>query len=382
MHELGSGISAIRTTLDWFSSAIEEQFEFMLGATQGADAMATSATEVAAPTVAEYRRIPHFRIAYAPVLPGDQSPPLFPWQNLPRILNRGLWRVINGLTGRLIRKHINAMRRRLGLEPMPDTGSYFTRQSHTILAINSTLAPPCPSWTGRYDFSYAGYCYGTVEGDLDPELMRFLRRGPPPIYLGFGSVIVKNPDDFTSRILEAVEMARCRLVLGVGWTGLGGKRLPDHVFPVRDTNHAVLFPRCAGVAHHGGCGTTHTAARAGVPQFIMPQIADQFYWGHRVHSLGLGPAPAAPHRITAKRLAQAFSELSKNLTYAKNARQLADTMWLEDGVREAVDLITDSQTSSNQATLPRSMKGSRYERPIHAGEAASHKLSGTGIEGR
>jgi sterol 3beta-glucosyltransferase len=342
MQKLGSGVRAIRTALDWFSSSIEEQFEFMLGATQEADAMATSVNEVAAPTVAEYRGIPHFRIAYTPVLPGYQPPPLIPWQNMPEMANRIFWHLVNGSTGLLIGKFINSMRKRLGLRPMPATGTYFTSRSHTILAINQTLAPPCASWFERYDFDYAGYCYGSANEALEPELIKFLQQGQPPVYIGFGSVIVKNPERFTSLILKAAEIARCRLVLGTGWTGLGLKELPGHVFPVGDVNHASLFPLCAGVAHHGGSGTTHTAARAGVPQFIMPQIADQFYWGHRVHRLGLGPAPTAPDKITAVELGRAFAELSNDQSYVRNAKYLGHLMRFENGVHESTGIITSS----------------------------------------
>ncbi|OHD71110.1 MAG: hypothetical protein A2W19_03905 [Spirochaetes bacterium RBG_16_49_21] len=344
MQKLGSGMKAIQTALDWFSGSIDEQFEFMLQATENAGALATSVNEVASPTVAEYRKIPHYRIAYTPVLPGYQPPPLIPWQSLPGIANKGFWHMINGFTGLLIRKYINKKRHDLGLKSMPGTGEYFTARSHTILAINPTLAPPCPSWHDNYNFSYTGYCHGSVEGDPGPELIRFLEQGSAPVYIGFGSVIVKNPDEFTSLILEAATLARCRLVLGTGWTGLGGRPLPDHIFAVGDVNHAALFPLCAGVAHHGGSGTTHTAARAGVPQFIMPQIADQFYWGHRIRRLGLGPAPAAPDKITVKLLGRVFMDLINNPDYADNAKALGENMRHENGIRKTVEIIISSGT--------------------------------------
>jgi sterol 3beta-glucosyltransferase len=302
--------------------------------------MVTSVNEVAAPTVAEYRNIPHFRIAYTPVLAGYQPPPLIPWQRLPKMANLGLWHVINGMTGLLIKKYINKKRRDLGLDPMIGTGRYFTDRSHTILTINSTLAPPCTTWHKKYDFSYTGYCYGDIHGNLEPGLMDFLKQGPPPVFIGFGSVIVKNPVAFTHMILEAAQMARCRVILGTGWTGLGDAELPGHAFRVGDTNHATLFPLCAGVAHHGGSGTTHTAARAGVPQFIMPQIADQFYWGRRVHALELGPAPVSPGKITSRLLGRVFSELSGNPRYLFNARALGKEMRFENGIPAAVSVIT------------------------------------------
>jgi vancomycin aglycone glucosyltransferase len=45
--------------------------------------------------------------------------------------------------------------------------------------------------------------------------------------------------------------------------------------------------------HHGGAGTTTTAALAGAPQVVIPQAYDQRYWARRVGDLGIGIAHAA-----------------------------------------------------------------------------------------
>jgi len=50
----------------------------------------------------------------------------------------------------------------------------------------------------------------------------------------------------------------------------------------------------AAVVHHGGAGTTTTAARAGAPEVVVPQIADQPYWDSRVADLGIGAAHDGP----------------------------------------------------------------------------------------
>ena len=54
--------------------------------------------------------------------------------------------------------------------------------------------------------------------------------------------------------------------------------------------------RSVSFAHHGGTSTTTTAALAGAPQVIIPQMHDQHYWAQRVERLGLGVAhaPGAP----------------------------------------------------------------------------------------
>ncbi len=360
MQELGSGLSAIRTSLDWFSRAIDEQFEYLMAESADADCLLTSVNEVAVPTIAEYRGIPHYRLAYTPVLPGRQPPPLVPWQGLPGGINRFLWSAINGVTALIVGDRINGKRHELGLASMGGINAYFTGRSSTLLAINRTLAPPCRSWDARYNYAYTGYCHGSPGTGLDPALERFLDAGPAPVYIGFGSVNLADAAAFTRTIIGAVVKTECRIVLGAGWTGLGGGDLPHSVFPVGDTDHALLFPRCTAVMHHGGCGTVHTAARAGVPQFIMPQIADQFYWGDRVHRLGMGPAPIPPASLTSRKLAGILTDMVKNKVYAHNAARLAVDMHGEDGVREVVDIVlndTGSGLPDREPVLDTSQKG-------------------------
>ncbi|MFG3697274.1 glycosyltransferase [Micromonospora sp. NPDC047620] len=64
----------------------------------------------------------------------------------------------------------------------------------------------------------------------------------------------------------------------------------DDCFVVDEVNQQALFGRVAAVVHHGGAGTTTTATRAGAPQVVVPQAADQPYWAGRVADLGIGTA--------------------------------------------------------------------------------------------
>ena len=127
-----------------------------------------------------------------------------------------------------------------------------------------------------------------------------------------------------------------------GWTGLGKTDLPENVFLTGDSPHGTLFPRLAGIVHHGGCGTTHTAARSGIPQFILPQIADQYYWGHRIHSLGMGPKPVAPKRLTDRKLTIALRDMVENSTYQWHAKAFASKTKFRDGTRGTVDTIVSN----------------------------------------
>jgi len=97
------------------------------------------------------------------------------------------------------------------------------------------------------------------------------------VLVGFGSVNVADPRRFSRSVLAAVYRAGCRAVIARGWMGLGGYGAPERVFFCDEVPHRTLLPHLAGIAHHGGSGTVHSAARAGIPQFVMPQLADQFY---------------------------------------------------------------------------------------------------------
>jgi vancomycin aglycone glucosyltransferase len=91
-------------------------------------------------------------------------------------------------------------------------------------------------------------------------------------------------------MVDAARAVGRRAILSRGWADL---QLPDaspDCLLVDDVNQQALFPRVAAVVHHGGAGTTTAAARAGVPQVVVPQIYDQPYWASRVEALGIGAA--------------------------------------------------------------------------------------------
>jgi vancomycin aglycone glucosyltransferase len=97
----------------------------------------------------------------------------------------------------------------------------------------------------------------------------------------------------------AIEASRAhgrRVLLACGWAGLAPIDDAGDCFVVGEVNQQALFHRVAAVVHHGCAGTTTTAARAGAPQVIMPQVADQPYWAARVPNWALARPMTAPPR--------------------------------------------------------------------------------------
>jgi hypothetical protein len=143
-----------------------------------------------------------------------------------------------------------------------------------------------------------------------PALGEFLAAGEPPIYVGFGSMAGFERRSLLREIVAAV--AGRRALFYPGWSGVTGADLPANFLVIGDTPHAWLFPRMSLVIHHGGAGTTHSAARAGAPSVVAPFAGDQLFWADRLRRAGVAPpragegpagARARPgHRLGAGRL--------------------------------------------------------------------------------
>lgn len=54
-----------------------------------------------------------------------------------------------------------------------------------------------------------------------PDLDGFLRAGPPPIYIGFGSIVMKDAHEMTRIILDTVRECGVRAIVSEGWSKLG-----------------------------------------------------------------------------------------------------------------------------------------------------------------
>jgi UDP:flavonoid glycosyltransferase YjiC (YdhE family) len=110
-------------------------------------------------------------------------------------------------------------------------------------------------------------------------------------------------------------------------------------FAVGHVPHSLLFPQMSAVVHHGGAGTTATAARVGVPQITVPHFFDQFYWGHQIFVLGLGPSPINRRVLTVPRLSNAIQECLTNPSFQRQATFIAYHLREQDPLGNAVAYI-------------------------------------------
>lgn len=175
--------------------------------------------------------------------------------------------------------------------------------------------------------------YPSLGTDREPsdELRRFLDDGPPPLYAGFGSMPVGDGERMVGILVAAARATRQRLVVARGWAGLPDPDSAEDCLFTDDEPHAWLFPRVRAVIHHGGAGTVATAARAGVPQVILPKAVDQFAWRANVVQLGLGPKAPMLRRVSEGSLTAAIAAVLDDTRYQERAAVIAE------GLRTAPD---------------------------------------------
>ncbi|KAH7351324.1 putative UDP-glucose,sterol transferase [Rhexocercosporidium sp. MPI-PUGE-AT-0058] len=184
---------------------------------------------------------------------------------------------------------INKWRKSIDLEPIPETEGPMLVETLKIPVTycwSPALVPKPKDWPPHIDV--CGFFFReTLKFTPDAKLDHFLRSGPPPVYIGFGSIVIDDPKKMTAMILEAVRITSVRAVISRGWSKLGvGHENASQVHFLGDCPHEWLFQHVAAVVHHGGAGATACGLLNGRPTAIVPFFGDQPFWGRMVASAG------------------------------------------------------------------------------------------------
>ncbi|KAJ3208896.1 hypothetical protein HK099_008631 [Clydaea vesicula] len=186
-------------------------------------------------------------------------------------------------------------------------------------------------WGEHIDIS--GFFFLDLATNYTPpqDLQDFLNAGPAPVYIGFGSIVVDDPDGLTKIIFAAVKKAGLRAIVSKGWGGLGGEDIPSNIFMIGNCPHDWLFEQVSAVIHHGGAGTTAAGLLKGKPTGVVPFFGDQPFWGAMIHRMKVGPAPIPHKSLNEENLSAALKILTLEET-KKNAFELGKVMKTENGV--------------------------------------------------
>lgn len=319
---------------DWATQA--------LMACQGASLLiGVGITSLLAKAVSEKLSI---EVVYAQLQPLTPSryvtPMLWPGQSLPCFVSAAAYDAIKLLTWRMVAPAINTIvRPQLGLPAYPWYGPYFSRQDHSkvLYGYSECLFTRPPDWPDTVQV--CGYWHlNQPNWQPDRALERFLAAGPPPLYIGFGSMPNVDPVGMTKMVMQAVRLLGQRAVLAQGWGGLAATEessQDERFISVDHVPHDWLLPKVAAAVHHGGAGTTGAVISAGIPSVVVPFYGDQPFWAHCLTQRNVAPPPLAWSRLDPNQLAEALVFALKPQTQ-KNAQRLGKQVRLEDGLGTAI----------------------------------------------
>lgn len=339
----------IRETIRHQEALFQGEYDLLSRIAPDYDVIVNFLAELFVPSIAEAFKLPNIKLFTFPVVPGDRygAPMGLPFITENRWVNRLEWQAAIFAAKNFFSYYstVNRLRGKLGLPPIKDLLKNNARCDHMMIGLYEDLLPPCRTWREE-DFTYIGPCIPSDDVALSPELEDFLGRGTQPIYIGFGSMRHQNSDALTATLLEAARDAGVRVILAQATSEIGsGVHESDDVYVLKEypIPHHVLFPRCKAAVHHGSWITTHLAARAGVPQLVLPQASDQYLWAHSVWKNQLGPRGVDMNRLKTKKLSSAIEQLIGRPEYAANASALAERVAEIDGPRNAVRLFEKLQ---------------------------------------
>lgn len=287
--------------------------------------------------VAEALKVPLHIFFTMPWTPTNEFP-----HPLSRVMQqvgyRLSYQIVDSLIWLGIRDMINEFRKKkLKLRPVTYlSGSNNSPDVPYGYIWSPHLVPKPKDWGPKIDV--VGFCFLDLASNYVPpdSLVKWLEAGKEPIYIGFGSLPVEEPEKMTRIIVKALENTGQRGIINKGWGGLGNlAERKDFIYLLDNCPHDWLFARCAAVVHHGGAGTTAAGLKAACPTTVVPFFGDQPFWGERVHARGVGPSPIPVDEFSLEKLVAAIRVMLDPMV-KERAVELSKAMENEDGVAGAV----------------------------------------------
>jgi sterol 3beta-glucosyltransferase len=359
-----SVLHSVRGTLDFLRKA-RELYAHMLStaaeACRGSDSLLYGLPTLWGTHIAEGLRIPGVRAVVQPLAPTRKFPSvLLPFRFA--VLGIGNWLshwVLTQVIWLAWRQEINQARRtHFKLPPAhwldPSLRS-FPDQPLTLNGFSEQIVPRPDDWnekqiiTGYWRNSEVeqqavrdfGQQVSPWRQSAADRLQKFVQQSPQnTVAIGLGSPGTRDFASILKIIEQALIQANGRAVLSIP-SQYHGQIATDITLPIEYAPHGWLYKHVRVAVHHGGAGTTAASLHAGIPTITLPLGIDQFFWGERVHRMGVGPGSIPQRSLNAKRLARAIQQALWDKPMREKAQRVSAALCVEDGVQAAVKVIRE-----------------------------------------
>lgn len=231
---------------------------------------------------------------------------------------------------------------------------------------SSALIPKPKDWGPHINITGFSFLKAAPNYQPPEDLVKFLQAGPPPIYIGFGSIVVENPGELTKLIFGAVKRAGVRALVSKGWGGLGEGQAPEGIFLLGNCPHDWLFQYVSCVVHHGGAGTSAIGIAMGKPTIVVPFFGDQPFWGAMIYRAGAGPEPVPYKSLTEENLAESITRALESDIQA-SVKEMSQKIASENGCEAAA------------ASFNHSINYNRMRCPICPDQVAVWRIKNTNL---
>lgn len=297
---------ALIKALDQFGERARPQVPDLQRAidTEQPDVVILDETSWGAAAAAERSELPWAFSVPSPVPLTSRDAPPFGLGLSPR--HDALGRVRDRLTGRLtvgtlertIAKHVNPVRRELGLVPLRKLDQFYLAASLVLAYTAEPFEYPRTDWPAKVRLVGPG----PWEPPADPPpWLDELRR---PVVLVTCSTAFQNDVRLAEVACAALAGEPFDVVLTTGDVDVSGVQVPANVRVERFAPHSPVLARAACAVCHAGMGITQKALAHGVPVVAVPFGRDQPEVARRVEVAAAGVRLPA-RRLTPDRLRRA-----------------------------------------------------------------------------
>lgn len=274
-------------------------------------------------------------------IPSSYNPPSG-LPNLGRPANRLVWKLAQGIMNLSIKKYADRLRQRHGMPRAKDLlNNVWVSKQLSLIAVSPQICSKRPDWPDNYHV--CGFFTKpdiSLEGSVNDDLENFLSSGEAPVFLSFGSIMSGEEIQETLHLFyEAVKLAKVRAIIQCPNWKKFNLNSNDQIHYTGYTPHALVFPRCSAIVHHGGAGTTQASLLSGRPSIVVPHTAEQEFWASELKRLGVALNFLRRRSLSATRLAKRINMTLANNDLTSNADVIARKMASEDGVTNAVNII-------------------------------------------
>ena len=347
----GKGFNWIKADSERLLGMGIQQLDELWKACQGADVILWMPLFVVCHQMAETLKIPSFGVNPYPFSPTNNF--ACPWSfgrclNGFPLYNWLTWIISHQVYWQFLRKVVNQwFKKNLQQPGFSWRGPYHDivvqKQTPILYGFSPSLLPKPTDWQDWLHVTGYWFLDTPISWQLPQDLVKFLEKGEPPIYIGFGSVANDQPEVRTKIILQALKLTGYRGILDLGWGGISSANIEnENIFWLDQTyniSHDQLFPQLQGLVHHGGSGTTTVGIKSGIPTTVIPTFGDQFLWARQIYNLGLGTAPIFKSHLNVDTLASALDSLVKNKKIRSKTQEFSHKLKNEDGVTQAVKIF-------------------------------------------